>query len=76
MKITTLRTAPGCPDERTCVSIHDLDIHPERRYVITKRETNPAVLAAFAHLMADDEQLGYGPVDMFPANTCACGGSA
>lgn len=75
MKITTLRTT-GCPDERTCVSIHDLDIHPERRYVITKRETNPDILAAFAHLMAADEQLGYGPADMFPANTGACGGSA
>jgi len=76
MKITTLRTAGGCPDERTCVSIHDLDIHPERRYVITKRETNPDILAAFAHLMADDEQLGYGPADMFPAHDCACGGSS
>lgn len=71
MKITTLRTS-DCPDEIQCVSIHDLDIHPERRYVITKQETDPAVLAAFAHLIGPGEQLGFGPADMFPA--CACGG--
>ena len=54
MKITTLRTTSNdcCPDERSCVSIHDLDIHPERRYVITKREIDSRIIAAFAHLAA------------------------
>jgi hypothetical protein len=73
MKITTLRTT-GCPDERSCVSIHTLDEHPDRRYVITKRETDPDILAAFAPLMGEDEQLGHGPADMFPTHVCACGG--
>ena len=68
MKITTLRTTSNdcCPDERSCVSIHDLDIHPERRYVITKREIDSRIIAAFAHLVGADEQLGWGPIDMFP----------
>jgi hypothetical protein len=73
MKITTLRTT-GCPDERSCVSIHTLDRHPDRRYVITKRETDPDILAAFAPLIGVDEQLGYGPADIFTAPTCTCGG--
>jgi hypothetical protein len=75
MRITTLRTTSECPDITNCVSIHDLDIHPERRYVITKRETDPAVLDAFAHLIGDDEQLGYGPTAMFPTQLCTCGGA-
>jgi hypothetical protein len=73
MKITTVRS-DDCPDERTCVSIHELDLHPERRYVITKRETDPDILAAFAPLIGPDEQLGYGPADMFPSDACTCGG--
>lgn len=28
--------------------------------------TDPAVIAAFAHLVADDEQLGYVPTDLIP----------
>ena len=73
MKITTLRTT-GCPDERSCVSVHDLDRHPDRRYVITKKESDPEVLRAFAPLIGPDEQLGYGPVHMFPVDVCTCGG--
>lgn len=68
MKITTLRTVAGtndCPVEGTCVSMHDLDLHPERRYVIVKRETDPAIVAAFAHLTGSDEVLGYTPRDFF-----------
>lgn len=70
MKITTLRTLAGdCPNERTCPSIHVLDQHPERRYVITKRETNPEILAAFAHLIADDEHIGWAPAELLPEIT-------
>lgn len=73
MKITTLRTLAGddayCPNERTCPSVHALDMHPERRYVITKRETDPGIIAAFAPLMADDEQLGWTPDALFPEIT-------
>jgi hypothetical protein len=71
MKITTLRTVASgdCPDERTCPSVHVLDTHPERRYVIAKRETDPQVMAAFAHLMADDEHLGWVPDTLLPEVT-------
>lgn len=41
-------------------------VEPHRRYVITKKVTDPAVTAAFAHLVADDEQLGYVPADLIP----------
>jgi hypothetical protein len=82
-------TGPGAPAESRCTaasfvrsfpgsstgqSIHTLDEHPDRRYVITKRETDPDILAAFAPLMGEDEQLGHGPADMFPTHVCACGG--
>ncbi len=39
---------------------------PARRYVITKKVTDPAAAAAFAHLVAYDEQLGYVPTDLIP----------
>lgn len=67
IKIITLRTADAlCPDNRTCTSIHAVADEPDRRYVITKKVTDPAVAAAFAHLVADDEQLGYVPTDLIP----------
>ena len=62
MKISILRTVAGtedCPAEGTCAAILDLDVHPERRYVILKQETDPAILAACAHLIGTDEVLGY-----------------
>jgi len=65
--ITTLRTTDtSCPDNRTCPSIHAIADEPGRRYVITKRVVDPAVAAAFAQLVADDEQLGYVPTDLIP----------
>lgn len=49
IKIITLRTADAlCPDNRTCTSIHAVADEPDRRYVITKKVTDPAVAAAFA----------------------------
>jgi hypothetical protein len=66
IKIHTLRTAANCPDNRTCPSIHAVVDEPDRRYVITKRVTDPAVVAAFAHLVADDEQLGHVPTGLIP----------
>ncbi len=68
MKITTLRTLSGgdsCPEGCVCPSIHTLDLHPERRYVITKQETDPAILAAFAHLIGPSEQLGWSDAALF-----------
>lgn len=62
MKITILHTVagtPDCPTEGTCAAILDLDLYPERRYMILKRETDPAILAACAHLIGADEMLGY-----------------
>jgi len=64
--ITTLRTTSECPDNRTCPSIHAVAEQPDRRYVITKEVTDPAVIAAFAHLVSGDEQLGYLPADLIP----------
>ncbi|MBV9651729.1 MAG: hypothetical protein JO296_16555 [Pseudonocardiales bacterium] len=67
VEIHTLRTtADLCPDNRTCPSIHAVADEPERRYVITKKVTDPTVAAAFAHLVADDEQLGYVPTGLIP----------
>jgi hypothetical protein len=72
LKITTLRTLAGdgsCPNERTCPSVHVLDTYPERRYLIVRREIDPTVLAAFAHLVAEDEHLGWVPDTLFPEIT-------
>lgn len=67
IKIATLRmTDTCCPDTRSCTSIHAIAGEPDRRYVITKKVTDLAVAAAFAHLVADDEQLGYVPTDLIP----------
>lgn len=67
IKITTLRMADTiCPDTRSCPSIHAIAGKPDRRYLITKKVTDPAVAAAFAHLVGDDEQLGYVPTDLIP----------
>ncbi|MGH3912798.1 MAG: hypothetical protein ACRDTC_05220 [Pseudonocardiaceae bacterium] len=66
-KITTLRTADDfCPDTRSCTSINALADEPNRRYVVTKKVTDLAVASAFAHLVGDDEQLGYVPTDLIP----------
>ncbi len=72
MKITVLRTLAGsdqCPNERTCPAVIVLDTHPERRYVITKTETDPAILAALAPYMAADEQVGWTPDSLLPEIT-------
>lgn len=45
---------------RTAAVTHP-DLRPDRQYVITTAVTDPAVLAAFAHLIGHDEQLGYVP---------------
>jgi hypothetical protein len=63
--IITLRTTDQCPDNR-CPSIHAVTGEPDRRYVITKKVTDFAVIAAFARLVAGDEQLGYVPTDLIP----------
>ncbi len=67
VKITTLRTTDTlCPDTRSCPSIHAVAGEPHRRYLVTKKVTDPAVAAAFVHLIADDEQLGYVPTELLP----------
>lgn len=67
IKITRLRTTDmSCPDNRACTSIHAVAGEPDRRYVITKKVTDPAVAAAFAHLVGEDEQLGFVPADLIP----------
>lgn len=67
VKITTLRTVDElCPDTRSCPSIHVVAGEPDRRYMITKKVMDPAVVAVFAHLVGDDEQLGHVPTDLIP----------
>lgn len=66
MRITTLRTTSDCPDENTCPSLHRTDEHPGGVFVISKRVDDPAVVDAFAHLMAPDEVLGFVPNDLIP----------
>lgn len=65
MKITTLRST-HCPANRQCPSIHRLDTDPEGLYVIAKKVTDPAVLAAFAGRVAADEHLGWVPGTLIP----------
>jgi hypothetical protein len=70
IEITTLRTTSGsCPDNRTCPSIHSFTDRPDRRYVVTKRVTDPDEIAAFAPLVADDEQVGWVPATLIPEVT-------
>lgn len=64
MEITTLRTT--CPDGAVCPSIHRIDTDSENLYVITKRVTDPAVLAAFDGMVGADEQLGVAPRTLLP----------
>lgn len=65
MKITTIRTlGDNCPVDNVCPSIHKLDTHPERTYVVTKVETDPDIKAAFAHLVGPGEQLGWAPNEL------------
>jgi transcriptional regulator with XRE-family HTH domain len=47
-------------------AINEARNEPDRRYVITKKVTDPVVAAAFAQFVADDEQLGYVPADLIP----------
>lgn len=71
MKITTLlSTADHCPVDRTCPSVHDLDIDPENRYVISKRLTTQGEAALFGPLLRAGEVAGFMPVGFLPdANT-------
>jgi hypothetical protein len=70
IEVTTLRTLAGddehCPDNNVCPSIHVLDHQPHRRYLVLKRVTDPAERAALAHLVGDDELVGWAPEELFP----------
>lgn len=66
-KIRTLLTLAGsCGENRTCPSIHELEGEPDTLYVIGKK-VSPATRAAFAHLMADDEEIHAVPRRLFPS---------
>lgn len=67
MKITTLRTtALDCPHSNICPSIHDLDVDPRSRYVISKVSTVDEH-AVFADLLLPGELLGWMPAGFIPA---------
>jgi hypothetical protein len=67
IEITTLRTVAGddehCPDGRVCPSVHVVAARPERRYVVVKR-LDAAEAVAFAHLVGDDELVGWVPAEL------------
>lgn len=68
MKITTLLTAADqCPVDRTCPSVHDLDIDPENRYVISKRLTTQGEVGLFGPLLDVGEVAGFMPAGFLPA---------
>lgn len=68
MKITTLLTAADdCPVDRTCPSVHDLDIDPENRYVISKRLTTEGEAALLKPLLEVGEVAGFMPAGFLPA---------
>ncbi|MDN5920030.1 MAG: hypothetical protein L0I76_33850 [Pseudonocardia sp.] len=61
MKVTTLLTAADdCPNKWDCPSVHDLDVDPERRYVVSKQASDDE-RGAFAHLVGEDEVVGWLP---------------
>lgn len=64
MKVTTLiTTADDCPNKWDCPSVHDLDVDPERRYVVSK-QASAAEYAVFRHLIQTGEILGWVPVGL------------
>jgi hypothetical protein len=63
---TLLSTAEKCPVDRTCPSVHELDTDPEHRYVISKRLTTPAEVAALEPLLGEGEVAGYMPAGFIP----------
>lgn len=63
-EIITLRTT--CPDTRTCPAVKEVPATPGVRYVIGKRVTDPALRAAFAAHLGDDEDLVEVPTDLLP----------
>lgn len=65
MKVTTLLTTADdyCPNKWDCPSVHDLDTDPGRRYVVSKL-TSTEERNAFAHLLGEDEVLGWMPAGL------------
>jgi hypothetical protein len=62
--IVTLRG--GCADGRTCPAVKAVPATPGVRYVIGKRVTDPALRAAFASHLAEDEDLVEIPTELLP----------
>lgn len=60
-KVTTLiTTADDCPNKWDCPSVHDLDVDPERRYVVSKLAT-AAEHAVFRDLLEAGDIVGWLP---------------
>jgi hypothetical protein len=64
IEIVTLRTS--CPDGRTCPAVKAVPSMPGSRYIVGKRVTDPALLAAFAPHLAPDEDLIEVPTELLP----------
>ncbi len=56
MEVRTVHVDPNCPDTNTCDRITDVG-HPDRLFLVATPETDPAILAAHAHLLGPGEQL-------------------
>lgn len=65
MKVTILRTTNDCPDIEHCPAQLTVDKHPQRRYVIVNRETDPEILAACATHIGPGEVLGWAEPALF-----------
>lgn len=62
--VTVLRGT--CADEETCPAVTRIEHDPEGRYLIGERVTDPAVLAAHAHRMAEHKVLVRFPAHLIP----------
>ena len=65
IEIVTLRTTSECPDRVTCPAVHRVVDRPGR-FIVGKRVTDPQLRAAFAPLMAADEELTWTPDGLLP----------
>jgi hypothetical protein len=56
----------SCPDGRTCPAVTAVPALPGSRFVIGKRVSDPALRAAFAAHLAEDEELVMVPAELLP----------
>lgn len=63
---TLVTTANLCGESRVCPSVHEVVGTPEHLWVVSK-QTTATEHAAFKHLLAEGEILGWMPAGLLPA---------